>query len=121
MAEPTCFQCIAADGLQVRLTKARYCDHILAGHSELDWHFRYPASEIQRALEQAVRVTPGNRPQTRLYVGPIVTPDGRYYEGKAGRPNGRQFTVVVSVEDGGQNGVVITAYAPILRVKGASC
>lgn len=119
MAEPICFQCAAADGLVVRLTKARYYDHILAGHSELEWHFRYPASEIQRALEQAVSVSSGNRPQTRLYVGPVVTPDGRLYEGKAGRPNGRQFTVVVCVEDAGEKGVVITAYAPTLRVKDA--
>lgn len=118
-AEPICFECVARDGLRVRLLRARYYGHILAeeGHPELEWHFRYPASEIQRALEQAVDITAGNRPQTRRYLGPVVVPDGRAFQGRAGLPNGRQFVVVVQLESE-ETGFVLTAYAPIGRVKG---
>jgi hypothetical protein len=120
--EPICFECFAVDGLVVRLTKERYYGHILApeGHPELEWHFRYPASQIQMALEQAVNATVGNRPQTRLYLGPSVIPDGRAFEGKPGLPNARQFRVAVQVENNEKSGkgYVLTAYAPIVRVRG---
>ena len=122
--EPICFECVAVDGLVVRLTRARYYGHILApeGHPELEWHFRYPASQIQIALEQAVNVTAGNRPQTKLYLGPSVIPDGRAFDGKPGRPNARQFRVAVQVENDAESerGYVLTAYAPIVRVTGTA-
>jgi hypothetical protein len=120
--EPVCFECRAADGVLVRLTKDRYNGHILApeGHPDLECDFRYPASMIQQALENAVEILKGNKPDTRMYYGPDVIPDGRFYAGKAGRPTARQFVVVVKLEDNATRGLVVTAYAPIVRVRGAT-
>lgn len=91
--EPICFECDAKDGLRVRLTQDRWDNHIrlLDGHPELEWHFAYPKPEIQKALELAEEISPGNKPNTRLYLGPPVVPDGTRYAAMVGRPPSRQF------------------------------
>ena len=45
--DPVCFECVAKDGVRVRLTKARYNSHILDEHPDLANDFAYP--EIGRA------------------------------------------------------------------------
>jgi hypothetical protein len=104
------FECKAKDGLIVRLTATRYTEHILEDHPELEFHFQSPPSQIRMALECAEEILQGNKPDTRIYIGPSVRPDGPSV-GFGGPPKPRRFRVVVCVESG-YSGFVTTAYAP---------
>lgn len=109
MAAPFVFKCTAKDGRTVRLERDRYDGHVLSDHPDLGVDYLSPANEIQRALEQADKIQPGNTGQRLHYVGPPATPNS--LSATFGSPRkARRFHVIVQIEPA-NCGHVVTAYS----------
>ena len=107
--DKACFECRAADGRMVRLTRKRYESHILEEHADLAIDFAYPIGEIQKAVEAAEASRPGSWGETQEYVGPVVVPNGLAVgAGRSAKP--RRLHVFVWKDDA-DCGHVITAYS----------
>jgi hypothetical protein len=105
MAPPALFTCKTADGRVVTLSRQRYDTHILLRHPELARDYDDPASQIEHALLNAIRIRPGNG-NAWIYVGPPV---------QANPPAGAQrLYVVVMPENEGKGWWVTTAYAELV-------
>ncbi len=106
MTPQAIFTCKAADGREITLYRDRYDNHILREHPELARDYDDPASQIEHALMNAAKVTPG-RGKAKIYIGPPV---------QANPPAGaQQMYVVIQPENLGTGWWVVTAYAePVL-------
>jgi hypothetical protein len=92
----------------VTLYRDRCDNHILAEHPELTRDYDDPAEQIEHALMNAGKVTPG-KGKARIYIGPPV---------QANPPAGaQQIYVVVLPKTKSQGGGwwVVTAYAVLAR------